>query len=82
MFSLYSVFVLATAVSAAALAKRDAATVLTNLETINNQTTALTAAIVAWDASALGALGIQSDVTSLEVCCGCSQTHLQKARRG
>ncbi|KAJ4412951.1 hypothetical protein N0V82_008634 [Gnomoniopsis sp. IMI 355080] len=66
MFSLYSAFVLATAVSAATLAKRDVATVLTNLENIDTQTETLTAAINAWDASLLGALGVQSDVTNLE----------------
>lgn len=67
MVSFYSVVTLATAVSAASLVHRDVATVLANLEAINNQTEALTAAIVAWDASLLGALGIQSDVSSLEV---------------
>ncbi|KAJ4386514.1 hypothetical protein N0V93_009411 [Gnomoniopsis smithogilvyi] len=66
MFSLYSAFVLATAVSAATLAKRDVTTVLTNLENIDTQTETLTAAINAWDASLLGALGIQTDVTNLE----------------
>lgn len=69
MFSLYSVFLLATAVSAGPrIAKRDVATVLANLENIDTQTNSLTAAINAWDASALGALGIQQDVTNLEVC--------------
>lgn len=68
MFTLQTAFVFATAVSAAALMKRDVTTVLTNLENIDTQTNSLTAAINAWDASALGALGIQSDVTTLEVC--------------
>lgn len=67
MLTIRSVFVFATAVSAAALVKRDVTTVLTNLENIDTQTNALTAAINAWDASALGALGIQTDVTNLEV---------------
>lgn len=70
MFSLYSVLVLAITVSAASLAKRDVATVLTNLETIDTQTESLTSAINAWDASLLGALGVQQDVTNLEVCYG------------
>lgn len=74
MLTLQTAFVFATAVSAAALVKRDVTTVLTNLENIDTQTNALTAAITAWDASALGALGIQSDVTTLEVCPRIHQT--------
>lgn len=67
MVNFYSVIVLATAISAAKISKRDVAAVLANLATIDSQTDALTTGIQAWDASLLGALGIQSDVTSLEV---------------
>lgn len=67
MFSLYSAVVLAAAASALPSSPRDVATVLTNLQAINAATTTLTSAITSWDASTLGALGVQSDVTSLEV---------------
>lgn len=68
MVNFYSVVVLATAVSAASiLNKRDAAAVLENLSNIDVQTDALTTAITAWDATLLGALGIQTTVTNLEV---------------
>lgn len=63
---MFSVLFLATAVSAVVV-PRDVATVLANLEGIDASTVALTNTIVAWDASLLGALGIQSDVTTLEV---------------
>ncbi|KAF3764984.1 hypothetical protein M406DRAFT_70507 [Cryphonectria parasitica EP155] len=67
MMSLYAVATLAVAVSALpSIQKRDVTTVLDNLETIDSDTNTLTAAIEAWDASLLGALGVQSDVTTLE----------------
>lgn len=67
MVSFYSALALAATVSAISSSRRDVATVLTNLETIDTDTNALTSTITAWDASLLGALGIQSDVGSLEV---------------
>lgn len=67
MPSLYSLVVLAVAVSALPSKPRDVATVLANLETIDSDTKTLTTTINAWDASLLGALGITSDVSTLEV---------------
>ncbi|CAN8100250.1 unnamed protein product [Discula destructiva] len=66
MAKFYSNILLATAITAATIFNRDVATVQANLATIDTDTKSLTAAITAWDASVLGALGIQSDVTTLE----------------
>lgn len=67
MVSFYSVLALAAAVSAIPSSRRDVTTVLANLKTIDTDTDALTSTITAWDASLLGALGIQSNVGTLEV---------------
>lgn len=70
MFSFGTVLVLATAVTAIPapkIEKRDVTTVLDNLETIDAQTNVLTADITSWDGSLLGALGISSDSSTLEV---------------
>lgn len=75
MPSFYSLLVLAAAVSAIPSKPRDVATVLANLETIDTDTDALTATINAWDSSLLGALGITSDVSTLEVRCPSVQNH-------
>lgn len=70
MFNFGTALVLATAVSAIPspkIAKRDVNTVLTNLQTIDAQTNTLTTTINDWDGSLLGALGISSEATTLEV---------------
>lgn len=67
MVRFYSAFVLATAISAASIVKRDVSTVLANLQTIDSETDTLAATITAWDGTLLGALGIQSVVATLEV---------------
>lgn len=70
VFNFGTALVLATAVSAIPhprIAKRDVDTVLANLENIDTETNALTATITDWDGSLLGALGISSDTTTLEV---------------
>lgn len=70
MFNFASALVLVTAVSAIPspkIAKRDVDTVLANLEAIDAQTNTLTTTINDWDGSLLGALGISSETTTLEV---------------
>lgn len=70
MFNFGTALVLATAVSAIPapkIEKRDVTTVLNNLETIDAETNVLTADITNWDGSLLGALGISSDTSTLEV---------------
>lgn len=67
MMSFYSILAFVATLSALPSAKRDVGTILTNLRTIDTNTNALTAEIRSWDGSLLGALGIQSDVTTLEV---------------
>lgn len=67
MLSLYSAVVLAAAASALPSSVRDVTTVQNNLEAIDTSTKSLTSTINSWDSSLLGALGIQSSVTSLEV---------------
>lgn len=69
MFNLYSILVSAAAISAVPAVRRDVATVLDNLEAINDQAVSLTSTVQSWDGSLLGALGIYSDVTAAVVRC-------------
>lgn len=64
MFNVRTLFLLATAVSAGVI-RRDTAEILADLEAIDSATNDLTATVVAWDGSILGALAIQSDTTAI-----------------
>lgn len=70
MVNFSSVFLFVTAISAAvvpSVSRRDAAETLANLEAIDTSTKSLTTTVTNWDGSLLGALGINSAATDLEV---------------
>jgi hypothetical protein len=68
MVNFASVFVFATAITALpSLIRRDPAETLANLQSIDASTRALTTTVTNWDGSLLGALGIQSDATTVGV---------------
>lgn len=65
MLNLYSIVLLATAITAIPLGQRDVTTVLNNLEAIDSETDSLTTSINSWDGSFFGALSIASASNSL-----------------
>jgi hypothetical protein len=65
MVNLQTLVLFATAVTAAAIKRRDAATILTDLANIDTATNTLNADVNAWDGTVLGALGIAQDGTDI-----------------